>query len=194
MKGLINFLIMPVLFISGVACADDFKFKPPATVGSYGTGISEVDSQYQPVGDDVTTDKIYNSGDVYKGRQIFLYRIKNGSDYDVRGLPIAKKNFMDAVDSKIAIWDHIANCEMGSYEYVSPATLDACTFTVSAMCTTEIKCYTGDQWQCDFESSIPYKLVELLKQDKAENLGAEAINPYEDSLYKSDNCRLKTEL
>lgn len=189
MSKIINLLAVSTILVSCFSHADDLAFKSIPDQADYSQQESSdgIDtSLLKP-----QSSHVYKSGDMFNGRETFFYRIKSGDDYEVRGLPVAKSNFIAAADNKIDIWTHVANCDMGSYVFTSPATNNVCTFNVSATCSVDIRCFTGDNWACNFESDTPNQLVELLRQDKANNLGMEAITPYEYALYSSTYCKLK---
>lgn len=173
-------LIIGALFFSSVACAGGFSFIDPPASTDLNAGA--VDSN-------LAEQHVYNSGDTFNGKPTFFYRVKGNDGYQIQGLPISPESFKSAADSKISIWQHIEDCDMGSYSFTSPATSNMCQYDISATCDVTIKCSTGSKWSCNFDSGIPDQLVEILKQDEAENLGIEAVTPYEDALYSSPSCQ-----
>ena len=130
-------LLVGIFIFSGCAFAGGFKFNQE---GLDDGGGSMSTPPTKLVGDSVDTNRVYTSGSEYNGRPTYFYRKRGGDGYSIMGLPISTSEFNKWADKKISIWEHIQNCDTGTYKFVSPATLESCSYTVSATCQTSISC------------------------------------------------------
>ncbi|UKA04647.1 hypothetical protein [Photobacterium damselae] len=180
MKKFNFFIVLGVLFSASTWAGDFYETNATNSFGDNSTMSGDKIPE---------SSHIYKSGDIFNGKPTFFYRKNTPDGYNIQGLPIAKEKFENASNEKLGIWRHIRDCDMGKYKFVSPATNNSCEYEITAICSVHVKCSNGDNMLCNFETGIPDELVEILEQDKKENLGIEAITPYENALFATSDCK-----
>ena len=178
-----SFLIASVANAGEMEQAGGFEYKP--TISAESTDVVDNGSQgaiNRPNG------HVYSSGDLFNGRRTYLYREWNGTTYDVKGVPIPEGVFSKSMDEKIGIWWKIAHCVVGKYEYKSPISSKMCKYTVSVGCGLDVKCSGDREISCDLDLGTADSLVGILNEDRLDNMGFEAVTPYERDLYGGSDC------
>ncbi|PSV01145.1 hypothetical protein [Photobacterium kishitanii] len=134
-------------------------------------------------------ERVFHSGEIVGDDQLFIYRYPSGDDFNMVGVKSSLAPILSSIDKKIAIWNKISECQDFKDSYKDPATFEMVEYDGNPDCSFSILTKHKHVMNCQLSHEKLEGLVSILKADRKELMGFEAVTPYEHILLSKGICK-----